>query len=72
MKRIALLVAAVALAASPALADLTYKGSSTIGGNFLPETVKLFTDTTGIAFSSIDIAGSGKVSLPKTPYWLIS
>lgn len=60
MKRIVLFAAVMALLASPALAGLSYNGSSTIGENFLVETVELFTEATGIAFDSIQNDGSGK------------
>jgi phosphate transport system substrate-binding protein len=60
MKRLVLLAAALALVSNFAWADLRYNGSSTIGENFLPETVAMFTSATGIKFSPIQNAGSGK------------
>ena len=60
MRRTFLLITAVVLAGAPALADVSYNGSSTIGQNILPKATKLFTEKSGIKVSSIKNDGSGK------------
>ena len=57
-KFVVLALISITLATS-ALAEITYDGSSTIGENILPEATKLFTQKTGIIFSSIKNNGSG-------------
>lgn len=60
MRHAILAAAASLLLASPALAGVTYNGSSTIGQNILPKATQLFTAKTGIPFDSIKNDGSGK------------
>lgn len=60
MNRLSTLAVAALLVASPALAEVTYNGSSTIGQNILPKAAKLFTEKTGIKFTGIKNDGSGK------------
>jgi phosphate transport system substrate-binding protein len=55
-------VLAIVLAAlpEPALAQVSYVGSSTIGDHIIPAAAKAFTAKTKIAFGTIEIQGSGK------------
>ncbi len=59
MRKTLLLTIAAVLTAAPALAALTYNGSSTIGENILPEATPLFTESSGIKIS-VKNDGSGK------------
>jgi ABC-type phosphate transport system substrate-binding protein len=44
----------------PALAQVSYVGSSTIGDHIIPAAAKTFTAKTKIAFGTIETQGSGK------------
>lgn len=55
-----LLALALAAHSAPALAQVSYAGSSTIGEHIIPEAAKVFTAKTGIRFGTVEIQGSGK------------
>jgi phosphate transport system substrate-binding protein len=50
----------VLMSSAPAMAEITYEGSSTIGLSIMPEAREAFARKTGVRFSSIMTQGSGK------------